>query len=56
MKRETLLALADEANKAVPFERTFMISAATGDGADDLLAHPRRARAAGAVALSARTR
>ena len=38
MKRETLLVLADEANKAVPFERTFMISAATGDGADDLLA------------------
>ena len=38
VKRDTLLVLADEANKAVPFERTFMISAATGDGTGDLLA------------------
>jgi GTP-binding protein Era len=38
VKRDTLLVLADEANKAVRFERTFMISAATGDGTDDLLA------------------
>lgn len=38
VKRDTLLVLADEANKAVPFERTFMISAATGDGAGDFLA------------------
>lgn len=38
VKRETLLVLADDANKAVPFERTFMVSAATGDGADDFLA------------------
>lgn len=38
VKRETLLVLADEANKAVPFERTFMISATTGDGTGDLLA------------------
>lgn len=38
VKRERLLALADEATRAVPFERTFMISAATGDGLDDFLA------------------
>ena len=38
VKRDTLLVLADAANKAVPFERTFMISAATGDGTGDLLA------------------
>ncbi|MCB1500540.1 MAG: GTPase Era [Bauldia sp.] len=39
VKRDSLLALADEANKAVPFERTFMVSAADGDGADDFLAY-----------------
>ena len=39
VKRETLLALADEANEAVPFERTFMISALTGDGVDDFMAY-----------------
>jgi GTP-binding protein Era len=39
VKRDTLLVLADEANKAVAFERTFMISAANGDGADDFLAY-----------------
>ncbi len=39
VKRETLLVLADEANRAVPFERTFMISAATGDGLDDFVAY-----------------
>ena len=38
VKRDTLLGLTDEANKAVPFERTFMVSAATGDGTDDFLA------------------
>jgi GTP-binding protein Era len=38
VKRENLLALADAANKAVTFERTFMISALTGDGLDDLMA------------------
>jgi GTP-binding protein Era len=38
VKRETLLVLADEANKAVPFERTFMVSATTGDGTGDFLA------------------
>ncbi len=36
--RESLLALADEANKLVPFERTFMISALTADGLDDFTA------------------
>ena len=39
VKRETLLALADAANKAIAFERTFMISALTGDGLDDLMAY-----------------
>ncbi|WP_274424258.1 GTPase Era [Chelativorans sp. YIM 93263] len=37
VKPETLLALADEANKRVAFERTFMISALTGSGCEDLL-------------------
>ncbi len=39
VKRERLLALADEANRAVPFVRTFMVSATTGDGLDDFLAY-----------------
>ncbi len=39
VKRDNLLGLADEANKAAQFERTFMLSAATGDGADDFLAY-----------------
>ncbi|WP_159592746.1 GTPase Era [Chelativorans xinjiangense] len=39
VKRETLLVLADEANKRADFERTFMISALTGDGCDDLMAY-----------------
>ncbi len=37
VKRETLLALAAEANEKAGFERTFMISALTGSGCDDLL-------------------
>jgi GTPase len=37
VKRDTLLALAAEANEKVAFERTFMISALTGSGCDDLL-------------------
>ena len=37
--RPALLELAEAANRAVPFERTFMVSALTGDGVDDLLAH-----------------
>lgn len=34
--RENLLALAEAANKRVPFAETFMISALTGDGVADL--------------------
>jgi GTPase len=37
VKRDTLLTLAAEANARVPFERTFMVSALTGDGVPDLL-------------------
>ena len=36
-KRETLLALAAEANELGKFSRTFMVSALTGDGVPDLL-------------------
>ena len=36
-RRETLLALAAEANELCRFERTFMVSALTGDGTGDLL-------------------
>ncbi|MCT7375983.1 GTPase Era [Chelativorans salis] len=39
VKRETLLVLADEANKRADFERTFMISALTGSGCDDLMTY-----------------
>jgi GTPase len=39
VKRETLLALAAEANEKTAFGRTFMISALTGSGCDDLLDH-----------------
>jgi GTP-binding protein Era len=38
VKAESLLALAGEANRAFPFERTFMISAERGHGVDDLRA------------------
>lgn len=37
VKRDSLLALAAAANEAAPFERTFMISALTGDGLGDLM-------------------
>ncbi len=37
--RDGLLALAERANALVAFERTFMISALTGDGCADLLDH-----------------
>ncbi|MCC6982069.1 MAG: GTPase Era [Bauldia sp.] len=37
VKRESLLALAAEATKRVPFERVFMVSALTGDGVDDIV-------------------
>jgi GTPase len=36
VKREMLLALASEANTLAPFARTFMISALSGDGINDL--------------------
>ena len=38
VKRESLLKLADDLNKAADFERIFMVSALTGDGLGDLLA------------------
>ena len=37
MKRETLLALSAELNESGVFTDTFMISATTGDGVDDLM-------------------
>jgi len=37
VKREALLALASQANERVAFERTFMVSALTGSGCEDLL-------------------
>jgi GTPase len=37
--RRLLLALAEEANRAVAFAQTFMISALTGDGLDDFQAY-----------------
>ncbi len=37
VNRETLLALAADANQRVPFERTFMVSALTGSGCRDIL-------------------
>jgi GTPase len=36
VQREKLLALAKAANERIPFERTFMISALSGDGVADL--------------------
>jgi GTP-binding protein Era len=36
VKRERLLTLADEMNKLCPFEQTFMISANTGDGVEEM--------------------
>ena len=39
VKRDTLLEIAAEANRLLPFDRTFMISAATGDGLADLMAY-----------------
>jgi GTP-binding protein Era len=37
VKRETLLDLTAKANALIPFDRTFMISAATGDGIADFV-------------------
>jgi GTP-binding protein Era len=39
VKRDSLLSLAEAANRALPFDRTFMISAATGDGLADLMSY-----------------
>ena len=39
VKREDLLAMTAEANEAVKFDRTFMISALNGDGPDDFTAY-----------------
>jgi GTP-binding protein Era len=37
VRRESLLGLADETNRLAPFDRIFMISAASGDGVNDVL-------------------
>ena len=37
VRPEDLLKLASAANEAIPFDRTFMISATTGSGCDDLM-------------------
>jgi GTP-binding protein Era len=47
VKRDSLLKLTDDANKAGTFERTFMISALNGDGLDDLMAWLAKAVPAG---------
>src|SRR5205823_9552678 len=39
VRRDKLLGLADELSRRAPFDRVFMISALTGDGADDLKHH-----------------
>jgi GTP-binding protein Era len=39
VKKERLLELAQQLNARVPFTATFMISALSGDGVDDLKAH-----------------
>ena len=52
--REKLLALAQAANERMKFEHTFMISALSGDGVDDLRKTLAKMRAAGAVSLSRR--
>ncbi|GLK75628.1 GTPase Era [Methylopila jiangsuensis] len=39
VRRDTLLALAQEAAARTPFERVFMVSALTGDGVQDLIAY-----------------
>lgn len=39
VRRDSLLELVAKANVAVAFERTFMISAAAGDGVDDFVAY-----------------
>jgi GTP-binding protein Era len=47
VKKERLLELAQACNARLPFAHTFMISALTGDGLDDLKAHLARSVAPG---------
>jgi len=47
VKPETLLVLAEEANKRVPFDSTFMVSALTGAGCKAILDHLAKALPAG---------
>ncbi len=47
VKHEALFALAKEANERVPFQRTFMVSALTGSGCEDLLDYLAEALPAG---------
>ena len=47
VKREALLALTQAANERVAFERTFMVSALTGSGCQDLLDYLEQALPAG---------
>ena len=39
VRRDSLLALAADANARIPFDRTFMVSALTGDGLKDFLGY-----------------
>ena len=39
VRRDSLLALAADANARIPFDRTFMVSALTGDGLKDFLSY-----------------
>ena len=50
--REKLLGLARAANDRLPFEKTFMVSALSGDGVDDLRRALSRDGAGGTVSLS----
>ena len=56
VKKERLLELASSLNARAAFAATFMISALNGDGVADLKAHLAAVGAAGALALSRRTR
>ncbi len=47
VRHEALFALAKEANERVPFQRTFMVSALTGSGCEDLLDYLAEALPAG---------
>jgi GTP-binding protein Era len=47
VRPEVLLTMAKEANERAAFERTFMVSARTGTGCDDILDYPAAALPAG---------